>query len=250
VVVSVRARRVVGRLALVAGLLVGVSVVLGAIKATSPGTVPESLVDLFRLNEEGNLPAFYSGVLLLTSAALLGAVSWNERRVGLLRSRVWLALAVVFVFLAYDELFSVHERLIEPMRRQFELPSFLQFAWVPIYAGIVVIVAIAFFRLWRELPRNLRRLFAAAAVIYLSGAVGFEMLGAARYTGAEGDMVYGLLYTTEETLEMAGLIVLIYSLLSVLAMHPLALTVGSGPSESRPPVEQPSLDAPAISRAG
>ena len=126
-------------------------------------------------------------------------------------------LAVLFTSLAYDELFSVHERLIDPLREALDLSGALYFAWIPVYAVAVLAVGGLFWGVWRRLGRRHRFWFAAAATTYLIGAVGFEMLGGARYSGEEGDLVYGLLYTIEESLEMAGLILFLYALLALLA---------------------------------
>jgi uncharacterized membrane protein len=126
-------------------------------------------------------------------------------------------MAVVFLFLSFDELFAVHERLMQPVLETFDLPGFLQFAWVPVYAILVMIVALVFLPLWRSLEHGPRWTLTIAGAAYLAGAVGFETLGGAVYTGTEGDVLYGVLYTMEESLEMLGLVALIYGLLLILS---------------------------------
>lgn len=207
-----------GRAALVLGgvavTLVAISVVLSVAKVVFHSDRLEWLVDLFRLNREANIPSFFSGVLFLLAAALL-VVVWRTRRGG--GRWAWMLLAGLFTFLTYDELFSVHERLIDPLREALDLSGALYFAWIPVYAVAVLAVGGLFWGVWRRLSRRQRFWFAAAATTYLIGAVGFEMVGGARYSGEEGDLVYGLLYTIEESLEMAGLILFVYALLALLA---------------------------------
>jgi hypothetical protein len=210
----VRPRRVALVLGGVAVTLVMISVVLSEAKLLFDSDRLEWVVDLFRLNREANIPSFFSGLLFLLAAALLVAV-WRTRQ-GAGRW-AWLLLATLFTFLSYDEFFSVHERLIDPLREALDLSGVLYFAWIPVYAVAVLAVGGLFWGVWRRLGRQHRFWFAAAATTYLIGAVGFEMLGGARYSGEEGDLVYGLLYTIEESLEMAGLILFIYALLALLA---------------------------------
>lgn len=228
IVVALPARRVASSLASVAFTLVAISLVFGAAKAFSRDAVPEWLGDLFSLNQEGALPAFFSGGLLLISSGLFATTWFVEGRTN--RRRVmWLVLAAVFMFLSFDELFAVHERLVGPMNERFRLPDFLRFAWVLVYLPLVAVVAVGFWRVWLELPHHIRKAFAAAAVVYLTGAVGFEMVSSARYTGNDADIVYGLIYTVEETLEMVGLILLIYALLSLLGSYPTSILLGREP---------------------
>lgn len=211
----------------VAVTLVAISVVLNAAKLLLDFERFDWLVDLFRLNREANLPSFFSGVLFLLSAALL-VVVWRTRHGG---GRLpWLIMAGIFGFLAFDELFSVHERLIEPVREAFDLSGVLYFAWIPGYAAVVLGAGGLFWGVWRRLGMRHRLLFAAAATVYLLGAVGFELLDGAWYSATEGDIVYGLLYTIEESLEMAGLVLFVYALLVLLAEldPPVSLEIGTG----------------------
>jgi hypothetical protein len=214
VVVRVDPRRVAIVLAAVAGTIVVVSVILNVIKVLAGAGSINWLVELFRLNQEQNIPSFLAGLLWLTSAVLFGWVWRVQAAVGDRRVS-WLLLSLLFLFFAYDELFEVHELLIVPMRERFGLSGLLHFAWIPVYLLLVAGVAWVFWPAWRDLERRLKMWFAAAAATFLSGAVFFEMLGGARYTGAEGDVVYGMLYTIEESLELAGLIMLVYALLSL-----------------------------------
>lgn len=170
------------------------------------------------MNGEANIPAFYSGLLLALNAVLL-AVVWRLQRQGSERAGGWLALSLLFLFLSFDELFQVHEELIDPLRETFDSTGLLYYPWVVAYGAGVVVIAVLFYPLWRSLERHVRTWMAFAAGAYLAGAVVFEMLGGARTeaVGTEGDFVYGALYTAEESLEMAGLVLFAYALLFMLA---------------------------------
>lgn len=176
------------------------------------------LSDLFRLNAEGNIPSFFSGVLFLLNAGLLVVVSWARRDDGW-RRWVWAFLAALFVFLAFDELFEVHETLIEPLRQAWQLSGLLYYSWILVYLPATLLLGIIFLPVWLRMKPGHRIRFAAAAVTYLVGAVGLEMLGGARYerAGEAGDVLYALIYTAEEALEMAGLILFLASQMFLLA---------------------------------
>jgi hypothetical protein len=174
------------------------------------------VVPFFDFGTEHNLPSFFSACLLLGGAVLFFLVS---------RARlqpIWLFLAGIFVFLSFDELFEVHEGLIQPIRERFHLAGFLYFAWVIVYGAAVLLLAAAFVGVWWRLPKRIRWWLGVSAATYLTGAIGFEMLGAKRFEAMQlapqvrFDLVYGVLYTIEEALEMAGSIMLIYGLLLLL----------------------------------
>jgi hypothetical protein len=164
-------------------------------------------------------------LLIITDVALVALV-WRSRR-GESRSFLWLILVPLFLFLAFDELFTVHENLTEPLRDTFNTSGLLHFAWIIVYVIGVAIVTAAFLPVWFALEPIPRFWFATAALLYLLGAVGFEALGGARLeaAGTEGDVVYAALYTVEEALEMAGLIVFMYALLLLLAERRVTVSI-------------------------
>lgn len=81
----------------------------------------------------------------------------------------------------------------------------------------VVAVALIFFRMIVQLPSPVRRLFILAALMYLSGAIVMETVGGHYVTAWGHDSLrYALCTTAEELLEMMGVVVFIYALLSYL----------------------------------
>jgi hypothetical protein len=122
------------------------------------------------------------------------------------------------LFLAFDELFEVHELLIRPIRKGFNLSGFLFFAWIVAYGAGVLLLSMVFVSVWWRLHRGVRLWLGLSAATYLAGAIGLEMLGGKYYEGIgkKVDLVFGVLYTIEESLEMAGLMMFIYSLLLLL----------------------------------
>ena len=161
---------------------------------------------LLSFNLERNLPTFFSGCLFLLNALLFygkgaAARAWSRERFA------WLLLAVLCLFLAADELFMIHEKLVRPVRQALDLGGLLYFSWVVVYGAAVLVLAALLLPFWWGLPVRQRTIYLAGAVIYLFGALGVEMLGG-RHLEIHGgrNFAYFLLFTAEESMEIAGLL--------------------------------------------
>jgi hypothetical protein len=169
---------------------------------------------LFNFYEEANIPTWYSGCLLGISAALLSALFFLNRT----RSERyhWLALACLFAFLSMDEVGQVHEfigSLISRTKAQDLLPTQTSSAWVFWGGGLTTAVIAVFWKFWWRLAKDIRWLFFFAALTYVGGALGFEIIEII-YTPKFGvNLGFYLLSTIEETMEMAGVIIFISALL-------------------------------------
>lgn len=180
----------------------------------------EALVRLFNVDGEANIPAVYSTATLLFCAILLAIIAHAKKVVGNRFSRHWKALSIIFVFLSLDELVSLHEELINPMRSLFHTSGFLYFAWV-IPGGIFVIICLlTFMQFLAALPKTTRRLFFLAGGIFIAGTLGVEMVGA-YYSNLYGqeNFVYAIVSTVEELFEMLGVIVFISALMSYINLY-------------------------------
>jgi hypothetical protein len=175
------------------------------------------LVPLFTLDEEQNAPTLFNSCLFLI-ASLLFLVVWQAARVRREPRTVWLLLSALFVFLALDETASLHERLIAPVRSALDLSGYLYFAWVIPYAVALVLLSFFVIPVFWRLGKRFRFWFGLSAATYLAGAVGVEMITAKRYEILEQqkDLPFRLMTAVEESLEMLGLILLIYTLILLL----------------------------------
>ncbi len=177
------------------------------------------LVFLFNVNAEKNIPSGFSTLLLFFAALLLATIAILERRQH--RSPVhWWILSVGFAFMAADEALSFHERLIKPIRTQLDLESygFFYFAWVIPYIAIVLLLAPFFLKFMSRLPLKIRRTFLLAAAVYLGGVLGVELVeGYFAETHGRNNLTYAMLVTVEESLEMAGVILFVWALMTFIA---------------------------------
>lgn len=226
-------------------------------------TLPR-LFSLFLMDLEKNIPTYLSvGLLVLGSLAFLltGALRTATHRS---ERWMWNILAAGFAFMALDERFGIHERLIRPVRRlarevsaSSELGIFF-YAWVLVALPLVALLAIYLLPRVFRLPPRLRNGLILAGAVYLTGCIGMEMVGGAYREGNPiKDQTYWFITTVEETLEIAGLLILISVLLRNLreSLHVTDLSVGVliDPRPQPDPRAPAPLDAHGIavsSRAG
>lgn len=213
--VNMRTGKIV--LALVACVIVLLVAHLGGVCSKFVFGQWNGLVRLFDFDAERNLPTAFSASLFLLSAALFFLVSKGAWAAGE-RHRIWVFLSALFIFLAADEFCSIHELLGPPLRRTFNPTGLLYYAWViPYGIGVAVLSIFVLPTIWRLTPK-IRFWFGVSAVTFISGAVGLEMVAGRHFEmiGRQKDVVFAMLATLEESLEMAGLIILVYALLTLL----------------------------------
>lgn len=180
----------------------------------------KGLVPLFYVNEERNIPTYFSVLLLLTAALLLGFITALTGSREESHGSKWAVLSFGFLFMAYDEAFKVHEKLHTPMRQVLgdsDLGIFY-FSWVIPGIIIVLVLAVFFLKFLWHLPAKTRLRFLVAGFLYVGGAIGVELVGG-HHAELHGEQSFGysMIVTVEESLEMAGLIVFIWALLNYCA---------------------------------
>lgn len=193
----------------------------------------EGLLKPLRLldaGDENTIPTWFSSAQLLLCSLLLAAIALAQSRRGGPYGRHWGALSVIFALFSLDEAASIHEALGKQLERLlgttagFEPGGLVSSFWVVPAAALALVVLVAYLGFIAHLPRTTRRLFLFAGALFLSGALGMEMLeaqvvsaygGEAGLEGARGlpKVAVGLLTSVEELLEMLGVAVSVYALL-------------------------------------
>ena len=172
-------------------------------------------LDVVNMDRELNLPTLFSTLLLLTCAFLLRRLSTIQSNDN---AADWTLLSRIFVFLALDEALQIHEILIFPGLRHQIHPA-LASTWVIPYG------LIALGLLWRlrgfltALPVKTCTSFLKAGSIYLTGAIGMEMVGS--FAVRSGlirlhSFWYGAITGLEESLELVGLVLFLHALMQAL----------------------------------
>jgi hypothetical protein len=203
---------------------------------------------MLSLDGEFNLPSLFSTVLLLSASALLALIALLESRDKAPDTAKWVLLAMGFLAMGMDETLSIHERLIAPVRNLLggQHLGIYYFAWV--IPGIALAVALGMFFLpfMLRLPRKSAIAFAIAAAIYLGGALGVELVeGWWREGHGHRNLLYHMLVSMEEGMEMVGAILFIHALLDYIARQHGALQFRfDGAAEAASETPPPAAGAP------
>ncbi len=171
----------------------------------------KSFIRLVDFDTEMNVPTLYSSFAMFIASALLALVGFVHRT-RKEPSFAWFGLSFIFVFLSVDESSEFHEMLVGPVRESLDTSGVFYFAWVIPYGILAIVLGLAYLKFLINLPRNILGLFVLSGVVFLSGALGLELVGGviAQSSGTDS-MIYAISYTFEELLEMIGIALLIYT---------------------------------------
>ena len=183
------------------------------------------ITQLFDFNNEKNIPTLYSSTALIFSGILLFVISKIQKDKDE-HSFLWSLLGIVFIFLAIDETASIHESLAEPFNSKFQTTGLLYYAWVIPYGIVLLFFIVGYLKFLFNLPKKIMKLFIISGSIFVMGAVGFEMIsGAVAELHKGAGLLYAIFYTIEEFLEMSGIALFIYTLLTYISIKDEDFTV-------------------------
>ncbi len=188
----------------------------------------EGLIDyvaFIDLDIEQNLPTFYSSMAIEFCAILLCIIYISEKQQNQ-PATAWLGLAIVFAFLGIDESTKIHENLGDFVEPMVNAEGVLYFPWVLPYGIAITIMAIIYIPWLKRLPLATAIRFIIAATLFLSGAIGFEILSAT-YADKYGtdSAPYTWTYTIEETLEMLAIMIFARALIQHISQTISDLTI-------------------------
>lgn len=197
--------------------------------------------NIFSVQGERTLPAWYSGVMLWTAGLGLIILMNFELKRNRFIAMLWGFLALTFFFLSADEILGLHEKLNTPVRQLLGNYSTIEAPWVVLGLMFAGLVGLASIPLLYSLTKTIRHTMIFAGVVYLAGAAGVEVVGETVkwvINGGQTTMLYTLCYCIEELLEMLGIVIFLHAihlqLVSRLQVLPVpgALTNADSPSAS------------------
>lgn len=201
-----------------------------------------TVFEKFILDDEGNVPAFFSSSILLLTFYILLAITLIHRKEKSREFLYWLGLTLIFLFLAFDEAAALHESMVKIFWRVHEPSGFDNYVWPTVYGVLFLLLAAIYLKFVLSLPRKIMILFVLAAILYVGGAIGLEFIGS-MYIGQSwyqpldwenlADGGYYLIATIEEVGEIFGVLTFIFALLTYIDMkwQGLYLYVGGTPTD-------------------
>lgn len=195
------------------------------------------IVRLFDMGEEKNFPTVFTTLLHFNAALLLGVVAVLKRRESAVYATHWAVLSLGFVYLSVDESAQLHEMLVHPMRLLIGTRNLgiFYYGWTIPASIAVTFFAIYFWKFLLHLPKKTRWFFVFAGMLFVGGAVGFESVeGYIHELRGPDNLAYLLFETAEESMEMAGVITLIWALLVYLNEHYQNVILQFGKVDSLP----------------
>lgn len=187
-----------------------------------------TIVRLFHPAEEANIIVYFSSILLSISSFLMLIIFCAKGLKADADKKYWSILSIIFFYLALDETASIHELISEPLRSVIDARGMFYYPWV-LVAIILLLIFIIYFSkfIFIYLPPKIRYLFVIAGIIFISGALGCEILsGYAKSAEITGDhIIEPILITIEEFLENLGIVIFINALLSYIKTIPRLTTI-------------------------
>jgi hypothetical protein len=177
-----------------------------------------TLTGPFRLDEKITVPTWYSSSLMLICAVLLGLIAADKRSQGDRYANHWGFLSLLLLLLSVDEVSALHLRVDFVSRYVLQL-GVLRY-------GLYLLIALAlgaivwFYRkFWMHLPRPTQWQIGAVGLFYAASILidktTKRLLGDGEYLTGNLSILHKTITSTgDEFLELVGLVVLVYALLS------------------------------------
>lgn len=222
--ISLNISKIIKFLSFIAILLIVANTIMLTLYFTINDASKFDFIQLVDLGQEANLPTLFSSIILMISAFLFYLLANVEKEQQQGNKPYWLGLSFIFAFLSFDEGATIHEMIGDFTETFVGHSGVLFYPWVISYSILVVILGFFYFRFFKRMESKVFWAFVGAAVLFLTGALGIELLEAKEESIHNADtLLYCTYFTIEESLEMFGVIYLIHTLLNLLKDQTLKL---------------------------
>jgi hypothetical protein len=213
VTIPIDARRIIGLLAVTSCVLIALGVTTSFVYDAADRR-HDWWFRFVDVNGEGNLPSWFSVLLLAATALLLFAVARIRRAHRFDAPVAWSLLAWFVVGMSLDEMTSIHEAVGGQIDERVWIPVIAGYGWI--LPGAVVAAGGAFvgWRALRSLPPRTQRALVAGAAVFIAGALALEVVEA-MLTDETGTFGAGpkLVTGAQELFEMLGTVMVLRVLL-------------------------------------
>ena len=189
---------------------------------------------LLDVGNESSITTYLSAVNLLVAAALLFLLYRVRTQQGAPDARCWRFLSPLFLLLSIDESISVHEKFANVysyLRELGWMPALMDsHQWVPFGVLFVAVIGVIVIPMLRYVnPETVRYMFVAGA-IFITGALGFEFLGAVMLesgiVASKTESLYLARRIVEEGLEMYGIAIFNWAIFREIQRVPATVRLG------------------------
>jgi hypothetical protein len=208
-------------IALTAIALCLVGVTTNVVYATS-GRSADRFQRFLDVNGEGNLPTWYSVVLLATSAAAVACVAAHHRHRGVGDAAAWWLLAAIVAIMSLDEMVSLHEAAGHVLDERADIPVLGKYAWIAPGAAAAAVAGRVLLRAVHSLGVDVRRRLLHAGGLFVAAALGIEVLEALLLNDGRNYLGDGMHVLTgaQECLEMLAVVLFLRAMLEELRTTP------------------------------
>ncbi|MBY6223173.1 hypothetical protein [Ferrimonas balearica] len=174
------------------------------------------LYKLFNLDYEKNIPTLFSSLQLAAVGMVFFVMSRELTHDASLPISFDITVGAGFLFLSFDELLSVHERITSSLKHIDYLPRFEgdHGLWVAPYLALGILLLLILRKPVLHLLRTYRReslIMLLGAILFVLGGVGLEVLSYELIRAHDYPWyVYALEVAMEEFLEMVGISIVLY----------------------------------------
>mgnify|MGYP007066198105 CR=1 FL=1 len=179
------------------------------------GSIHKFFVDMFigafTLNAEVSVPTCFSTLMLATTSILFFVIATQKRKETDRFKVHWTVLSFTTLLFSIDEIAGFHEQLSKLFKNFPNIKGLFYFKWVIPGLVFVFLFGFAYFIFFLHLEKKFKVLFLLSAGLYFGGALGLEMIGS--LFASDNGLIYWVISSIEEILELLGTALLIYSLL-------------------------------------
>lgn len=176
-----------------------------------------NLDELFYLDNEQNVPTYYSVLQLLLATFCIFLVVYTKKYSKDRFLPHWIGLCIGMFLLSADEFIMLHEKLKRFTFHIFPKDSFFySSSWVTMAVILVAVVGVFYIHFFIKLPPRTRYLYLLSGVIFLIGALILERIGFSVLEIYDRKREFVLITMAEEFMEMSGITLFIYATLDYL----------------------------------
>ena len=189
---------------------------------------------LIDVGSEQSITTYLSAVNLLLASLLLLLLFAIRRQQQAADALCWGLLAPVFLLLSIDESISVHENFDNVyhffLGKGWIPPMLSSHEWVPFGVLFVVVFGVVIGPMLRHVNRQTLGYMVLAGTIFVSGALGLELLGAVMletgFVASKTDSIYLTRRILEEGFEMYGIALFNWAIYREIQRRPATVQIG------------------------